>query len=69
MAQGRKLMEINSRKIIISGIDIPFTDLVFLLVKIALASIPAMIIIYFVFALFTMFFGGVFNIFMFRGML
>jgi hypothetical protein len=62
-------MEINSRKIIIEGIDIPFADLVFLLVKIALASIPAMIIIYFVFALFTMLFGGVFNIFMFRGML
>jgi len=62
-------MEVDSKKIVISGIDIPFTDLVFLLVKIALASIPAMIIIYFVFALFTMLFGGVFNIFMFRGML
>ncbi len=62
-------MDENSRKIVISGIDIPFVDLVFLLVKIALASIPAMIIIYFVFALFTMLFGGVFNIFMFKGML
>ena len=62
-------MDENSRKIVISGIDIPFVDLVFLLVKIVLASIPAMIIVYFIFALFTMLFGGVFNIFMFRGML
>ncbi len=60
-------MEENSRKIVISGIDIPFVDLVFLLVKIVLASIPAMIIVYFIFALFTMLFGGIFNIFMFRG--
>jgi len=51
----------------ISGVDIPFVDLVFLLVKIVLASIPAMIIVYFIFALFTMLFGGIFNIFMFRG--
>ncbi len=60
-------MEEDSRKIVISGVDIPFVDLVFLLVKIVLASIPAMIIIYFIFALFTMLFGGIFNIFMFRG--
>jgi len=60
-------MEIDSKKVMISGIDIPFIDLVFLLVKIALASIPAMIIVYFAFALFTALFGGIFNIFMFRG--
>ncbi len=58
-------MEENSRKIVISGIDIPFLDLVFLLVKIVLASIPAMIIVYFIFALLATLFGG---IFMFRGM-
>ena len=62
-------MDENSRKIVISGVDIPFVDLVFLLVKLVLASIPAMIIVYFVFALFTMLFGGIFNIFMFKGML
>ena len=60
-------MDENSKKIVISGIDIPFVDLVLLLVKIALASIPAMIIVYFVFALFTTLFGGIFNIFMFKG--
>ena len=56
------------KKVIIKGVDIPFIDLVVLLVKLALASIPAMFVIYFVFAIFTMIFGGMFNIFMFRGM-
>ncbi len=50
------------KKVIIKGIDIPFFDLVVLLVKIALASIPAMIIIYFVFALLSVIFNGIFNI-------
>jgi len=56
------------KKVIIKGVDIPFIDLVVLLIKLAFASIPAMFVIYFVFAIFTMIFGGVFNIFMFRGM-
>ena len=56
------------KKVIIKGVDIPFIDLVVLLVKLAFASIPAMLVIYFVFAIFTMIFGGMFNIFMFRGM-
>ncbi len=56
------------KKVIIKGVDIPFIDLVILLIKLAFASIPAMFVIYFVFALFTMIFGGIFNIFMFRGM-
>jgi len=56
------------KKVIIKGVDIPFIDLVVLLVKLALAAIPALFVIYFVFALFTMIFGGMFNIFMFRGM-
>ena len=56
------------KKVIIKGVDIPFIDLVVLLIKLALASIPAMFVIYFVFAIFTAIFGGMFNIFMFRGM-
>jgi hypothetical protein len=54
------------KKVIIKGVDIPFMDLVILLIKLALASIPAMVVIYFVFAFLTMLFGGVFNLFMFR---
>ena len=54
------------KKVIIKGIDIPFIDLVVLLVKLAFAAIPAMVVIYMVFAFLTMIFGGMFNIFMFR---
>jgi len=41
-------------------------DLVVLLVKLALAAIPAMIILFGVFTLLSTLFGGVFNMFMFR---
>ena len=52
------MLEENKRRVIISGLDIPFWDLVVVLVKFAFASIPALFIIYFVLALFTMLFGG-----------
>ena len=55
------------KNIIIKGVDIPFIDLVVLLVKLALASIPAMFVIYFVFTLFSMVFGGIFNLMIFKG--
>jgi len=54
------------KKVIIKGVDIPFMDLVMLLVKLALAAIPAMFIIYVVFALFSIVFGGFINLFMIR---
>ncbi len=59
-------MEDNNKSIIINGIDIPFMDLVVLLVKLAFASIPAIIVVFTVFALLSTLFGGVFNMFMFR---
>ncbi len=59
-------MENNDKKIVIKGIDIPFMDLVVLLVKLAFASIPAMIVVFTVFGLLSTLFGGVFNMFMFR---
>jgi len=59
-------MENNEEKeVIIKGIDIPFMDLVILLVKLTFAAIPAMFVIYFVFAFMTMIFGGFFHVFMF----
>ena len=54
----------NSDKgdVVVSGIDIPFMDLVSLLIKLALASIPAAFILGFigflVGLLFTLVFGG-----------
>lgn len=59
-------MENGNKKIIIKGIDIPFMDLVILLVKLAFAAIPAMIIIFTLFGILSSLFGGVFNMFMFR---
>jgi len=59
-------MENNDKKMVIKGIDIPFMDLVVLLVKLAFASIPAMIVVFTVFGLLSTLFGGVFNMFMFR---
>jgi len=47
--------------VIIKGVDIPFIDLVVLLVKLAFASIPAMFVIYFVFMLFGVLFDGFFQ--------
>ena len=54
--QGEK--EMNDQRVKISGLDIPFVDLVVLMVKLAFASIPAMIVIYFVFVLLGIFFDG-----------
>ncbi|MCD6190509.1 MAG: hypothetical protein J7K14_03085 [Sulfurimonas sp.] len=59
-------MENSDKKMVIKGIDIPFMDLVVLLVKLAFASIPAMIVVFTVFGLLSTLFGGVFNMFMFR---
>lgn len=59
-------MENSNKKIIIDGVDIPFMDLVVLLVKLAFASIPAIIIVSGIFSLLSVLFGGVFNMFMFR---
>jgi len=56
----------EEKKLVISGIDIPFMDLVVLLIKLALASIPAMIVIFGFLSLISTIFGGIFNMFMFR---
>ncbi|BAF71988.1 hypothetical protein [Sulfurovum sp. NBC37-1] len=55
----------EEKKVVISGIDIPFMDLVVLLIKLALASIPAMIVIFGFLTLVSTVFGGIFNMFMF----
>ncbi len=56
----------DEKRVIINGIDIPFMDLVVLLIKLALASIPAMIVIFGFLSLMSTVFGGIFNLFMFR---
>jgi len=54
----------DDQKVKISGLDIPFMDLVVLMIKLAFASIPAMIVIYFVFMLLGVFFDGFLGLFM-----
>ncbi len=54
----------DKQEVKITGVSIPFLDLVFLMVKLAFASIPAMILIYFVFALLGVFFDGFLGMFM-----
>jgi len=44
------------KKVIIAGLNVPFWDLVWFMVKLALASIPAIFIIYFFLVLIGIFF-------------
>jgi hypothetical protein len=58
--QERKRQElVTEKKVIIRGIDIPFRDLVFLLVKIAFAAIPAAIIVTIIWGIIVSFLGGI----------
>jgi len=49
-------------RVIVSGLDIPFWDLVWFMVKLALASIPAMVIIYAFIMLLGLLFGEIANL-------
>ena len=51
------------QKTIVAGLEIPFWDLVRFMVKLALASVPALFILYVLFFLFTMVFGGMMHLF------
>ncbi|ADV45943.1 hypothetical protein [Nitratifractor salsuginis] len=53
----------EKKRVIISGLDIPFWDLVWFMVKLALASFPAVFILYLFVVLFTMLFGAVSDLF------
>jgi hypothetical protein len=51
----------EKERVIVSGLDIPFWDLVWFMVKLALASIPALFIIYFILSFFSILFSGIFH--------
>ena len=58
--QKRKKQELlAAKKVIIKGIDIPFWDLVTLLVKIAFAAIPAAIIVAIIWGIIISFLGNI----------
>ncbi|WP_457603224.1 hypothetical protein [Nitratifractor sp.] len=48
----------QKERIILAGLDVPFWDLVWFMVKFAFASIPAIFIIYFIVTIFGMIFAG-----------
>ena len=57
-------MDDEKKRVVVSGLDVPFWDLVWFMVKLALASIPALFIIYLFFALIGVVFNGFFGLFM-----
>ncbi len=59
-----RVMEESEKRVVVEGLDIPFWNLVWFMVKLALASIPALFIVYFIFGLLAMLFGGLFHMIM-----
>lgn len=57
------MIDDDKKRVIISGLDIPFWDLVWFMVKLSLASIPALFIIYLFFAIIGVIFNGFFGLF------
>lgn len=47
-------------RVVITGVQIPFGDLVVLIIKLVLASIPAYIILFIIFLILGTIFGGLF---------
>ena len=54
-------MSDDKREVIVTDIRMPFVSMVVLMVKWALASIPAVIILFFIFGILGALFGGVFH--------
>lgn len=50
----------GSGRVVITGVDIPFGELVVLIIKFVLASIPAYIILFILFMILGAIFGGIF---------
>jgi len=54
-------MSNGRQEVVVTDIKIPFLSMVVLLVKWALASIPALIILFFIFSILGIIFGGLFH--------
>lgn len=51
---------VGDSRVVITGVQIPFGELVLLILKFVLASIPAYIILFILFAIVGTIFGGIF---------
>lgn len=58
----------GSNHVVITGVNIPFGELVVLILKVMLASIPAYIILFIIFSILMTVFGGLFTGLLLRGM-
>ena len=54
-------MSNEKHEVVVTNIKIPFTSMVVLLVKLALASIPALIILFLIFSVLGIILGGLFH--------
>jgi hypothetical protein len=54
-------MSNGRQEVVVTDIKIPFLSMVVLLVKWALAAIPALIILFFIFSILGIIFGGLFH--------
>ena len=54
-------MSNGRQEVVVTDIKIPFLSMVVLLVKWALAAIPALIILFFIFSILGIIFGGMFH--------
>lgn len=58
---GVGMRPIGDGRAVITGVQIPFGEMVMLILKIVLASIPAYIILFIIFAIVGAIFGGIFS--------
>ena len=52
---------VGDRRVVVTGVEIPFGEMVMLILKIVLASIPAYIILFIIFGIIGAIFGGIFS--------
>ena len=57
----------SRQEVVVVDVRIPFTSMVALMVKWAIAAVPAVMILFFIAGLLSMLFGGVFHWGMWRG--
>jgi hypothetical protein len=57
---GAGMRPVGDNRVVITGVQIPFGDMVLLIIKMVLASIPAYIILFIIFAVLATLFGGLF---------
>lgn len=58
---GVSVRSVGEGRVVVSGVDIPFGDLVVLIIKMALAAIPAYFILFGLAAIVGVVFGGIFG--------